>query len=135
VLLQEQAKLRMMKEKGSEKADMFWNNLWGKQKDLSSGTGREISKRFLQILLEIIYSSYLPMHSELYFSKSLLVDENLQLLILLACSYYQHHTVNQSENFLDETLKQLIKNETFLTLEIYDLMTGEETYTLLVDSN
>ncbi|XP_022634408.1 chaperone protein dnaJ C76, chloroplastic isoform X2 [Vigna radiata var. radiata] len=32
----EQAKLRMMKEKGSDKADMFWNNVWGKEKDLSS---------------------------------------------------------------------------------------------------
>ncbi|KAK7342423.1 hypothetical protein VNO80_25374 [Phaseolus coccineus] len=40
----EQAKLRMMKEKGSDKADMFWNNLWGKPKDLSSGIGREIAK-------------------------------------------------------------------------------------------
>ncbi|KAG4390349.1 hypothetical protein GLYMA_06G275400v4 [Glycine max] len=32
----EQARLRMMKEKGSDKTDMFWNNLWGKPKDLSS---------------------------------------------------------------------------------------------------
>ncbi|WVZ01859.1 hypothetical protein V8G54_022665 [Vigna mungo] len=36
VFRMEQAKLRMMKEKGSDKADMFWNNVWGKEKDLSS---------------------------------------------------------------------------------------------------
>ncbi|KAG4980388.1 hypothetical protein JHK85_034346 [Glycine max] len=36
VFRMEQAKLRMMKEKGSDKTDMFWNNLWGKPKDLSS---------------------------------------------------------------------------------------------------
>ncbi|KAL9297740.1 hypothetical protein ACSQ67_023636 [Phaseolus vulgaris] len=44
VFRMEQARLRMMKEKGSDKADMFWNNLWGKPKDLSSGIGREIAK-------------------------------------------------------------------------------------------
>ncbi|RZC09466.1 Chaperone protein dnaJ C76, chloroplastic isoform B [Glycine soja] len=36
VFRMEQARLRMMKEKGSDKTDMFWNNLWGKPKDLSS---------------------------------------------------------------------------------------------------
>lgn len=45
-VLQEQAKLRMMKEKGSDKTDMFWNNLWGKPKDLSSGIACENTKDF-----------------------------------------------------------------------------------------
>jgi len=44
--VQEQARLRMMKEKGSDKTDMFWNNLWGKPKDLSSGIGCENTKGF-----------------------------------------------------------------------------------------
>lgn len=40
----EQAKLRMMKEKGSDKADMFWNNLWGKQRDFQSSE-EEVKER------------------------------------------------------------------------------------------
>jgi len=52
-ILQEQARLRMMKEKGSDKADMFWNNLWGKPKDLSSGIGREIAKGFYKCYWKI----------------------------------------------------------------------------------
>ncbi|KAL2328037.1 hypothetical protein Fmac_021464 [Flemingia macrophylla] len=40
----EQAKLRMKKEKGSDKADLFWNNLWGKQRDFQSSE-EEIKER------------------------------------------------------------------------------------------
>ncbi|XP_020215601.1 chaperone protein dnaJ C76, chloroplastic [Cajanus cajan] len=40
----EQAKLRMMKEKGSDNADMFWNNLWGKQRDFQSSE-EEVKER------------------------------------------------------------------------------------------
>ncbi|XP_027346124.1 chaperone protein dnaJ C76, chloroplastic isoform X3 [Abrus precatorius] len=40
----EQAKLRTMKKKGSGKADMFWNNLWGKPKDFQSSE-EEVKER------------------------------------------------------------------------------------------
>jgi hypothetical protein len=33
VFLQEQAKLRMMKQESSGKADSYWDNLWGEPKD------------------------------------------------------------------------------------------------------
>lgn len=39
-LLQEQAKIRMMKKKGSEKTESYWDNLWGDRKDYTK-TGRE----------------------------------------------------------------------------------------------
>lgn len=39
-VLQEQAKVRMMKQKGSDQTDIFWNNLWGKPKDFQ-GSGIE----------------------------------------------------------------------------------------------
>lgn len=32
-LLQEKAKLRMMKQKGSDKSEPYWSNLWGKPRD------------------------------------------------------------------------------------------------------
>lgn len=39
-LLQEQAKVRMMKKKGSEKTESYWDNLWGDRKDYTQ-TGRK----------------------------------------------------------------------------------------------
>ncbi|TKY66751.1 CAJ1 protein [Spatholobus suberectus] len=40
----EQAKVRMTKQKGSDKTDLFWNNLWGKPKDFQSSE-EEIKER------------------------------------------------------------------------------------------
>lgn len=35
-LLQEQAKIRMMKKKGSDKTESYWSNLWGSPKDIQN---------------------------------------------------------------------------------------------------
>ncbi|RDX79826.1 Chaperone protein dnaJ C76, chloroplastic [Mucuna pruriens] len=44
VFRMEQAKLKMLKQKGSDKTDLFWNNLWGKPKDFQSSE-EEIKER------------------------------------------------------------------------------------------
>lgn len=36
ILLQEQAKVRMVKQKNSDKTPTYWSNLWGKPKDHES---------------------------------------------------------------------------------------------------
>lgn len=43
-LLQEQAKVRMMKKKNSEKTESYWDNLWGDRKDYTK-TGRKNKPR------------------------------------------------------------------------------------------
>lgn len=55
--LQQQAKVRMTKEKGSDKSESFWGNVWGKREDYqSSGTLKALLPMFIDLIASPSFS-------------------------------------------------------------------------------
>lgn len=56
-ILQDQARQRMMKQKGSDETDSYWDNLWGKPRDYQrSGMRFAYVKRFIVLIIGNYYN-------------------------------------------------------------------------------